>query len=71
MLGGGYYPRSAGAGRDEFSPEVHGIVEPVMQAHQYEKKPDRLFDDRALVLLPAATYSPTQFPTQYHRRYQA
>src|SRR5690349_7070263 len=23
------------------------------------------------VLLPAATYSPTQFPMQYHRRYQA
>jgi hypothetical protein len=24
-----------------------------------------------LEIMPAATYSPTQFPMQYHRRYQA
>ena len=26
---------------------------------------------KTLNVLPAATYSPTQFPMQYHRRYKA
>jgi hypothetical protein len=34
-----------------------------------QKRPH--FGGVLFVLLPAATYSPTQFPMQYHRRYQA
>jgi hypothetical protein len=32
------------------------------------KKPASSTMKRALRILPAVTYSPTQFPTQYHRR---
>jgi hypothetical protein len=43
-----------------------------VKRHRYKQKKARR-DSVGLFsrILPAATYSPTQFPVQYHRRYQA
>jgi hypothetical protein len=42
-----------------------------MRLLAYKEKGPTIFMIGPVEIMPAATYSPTQFPAQYHRRYQA